>query len=645
MAPFLLALLLLAAGLPASATEWVPIGPPGGDARSLAFDPKRPEIVYAGTSDGVLYRSDDGGESWQRLSPGFPRRGCSLDEIIVDDQGRLLVAYWEVAGAGGGVARSEDGGHTFTLLPGITGESVRALAVSPGRPDVIVAGALSGVFRSLDAGASWQRITPLDHADLRNFESVAIDPSDAGVIYAGTWHLPWKTIDGGRAWRPMKAGMIDDSDVFTLTVDRRQPATIYGTACSGIYRSADGGDHWAKIRGIPSSSRRTRAFVQHPAHPEVFFAGTTEGLWRSDDDTRTWRLVTDKDLVVNTISVLPDGRILAGCDGAGILRSADRGETWAAANEGFSERFISQVVFDAASERVLAAVREDRRYGGVFAAASAGGRWMRLAAGLEGREVFALARVDGALLAGTDDGVFRLAASSESSSASPAAEPTWQRIAIIFRGLDLHPRVADIAVRAPSTVFAATSAGLLRSPDGGRTWERVDTGIEGTSDAVTAAAHGTVYAANSVSLFRSGDGVSFERVSSVPAPVHRLVLVADPTSERLLVATTEGLFEASGGGKLWRLYSRGLPNSDIAALDIAAGGRTLVASDFRDGGLYRSDDAGATWRPLPVNGLRSPRLWTIALDPRDPDRLLGAAVTGGLHRYEPVPADAAAAGR
>jgi photosystem II stability/assembly factor-like uncharacterized protein len=156
-------ILTVAAFLSLSASvnaQWVPAGPPGGDARSLAFDPKRPHIIYAGTSDGVLYRSDNGAETWNRLSPGFPKRGFSLDEIVIDERGRLLIAYWEVAGPGGGIARSDDGGKTFTLLPGIAGESVRALAVAPGHPDILVAGSLTGVFHSMDSGDNWRRISP-----------------------------------------------------------------------------------------------------------------------------------------------------------------------------------------------------------------------------------------------------------------------------------------------------------------------------------------------------------------------------------------------------------------------------------------------------------------------------------------------------
>src|SRR5579859_323528 len=118
--------LLLASATPPAAADWVPLGPPGGDVRSLAVDPEHPEIVYLGTSDGVLYRSDDSGEHWHRLLPGFPMRGESLDEIVIDACGRIFVAYWEVSGTGGGVALSEDGGRTVRLLSGISGESIRA---------------------------------------------------------------------------------------------------------------------------------------------------------------------------------------------------------------------------------------------------------------------------------------------------------------------------------------------------------------------------------------------------------------------------------------------------------------------------------------------------------------------------------------
>src|SRR5437879_5804791 len=255
---------LLTASPIARAQSWMAVGLPGGDVRALAADPRDPRVVYLGTADGILYRSRDGGLSWRRTQPGFLLRGMSLDQIVVDAAGGVLVGYWEVTGPGGGVARSGDEGRTFTILPEIGGQSVRALAVAPSDPHVLVAGTLSGVFRSLDGGSSWQRISATGDPELRNINSLAVDPGDPQVIYAGTWHLAWKSMDGGRVWRPIHLGMINDSDVMTLTFDHRSPRTVYATACTGIYRSPDGGDHWAKVPGIPTSARRTRSFAQDP---------------------------------------------------------------------------------------------------------------------------------------------------------------------------------------------------------------------------------------------------------------------------------------------------------------------------------------------------------------------------------------------
>jgi photosystem II stability/assembly factor-like uncharacterized protein len=227
-----LALGASALAAPARAAEaWIPVGPPGGDARSLAADPRDPSRVYLGTADGVFYRSEDGGRRWRRLSPGFPLRGQSLDDIVIDPEGGLYVGYWTVAtNDGGGVARSTDGGETFKVLPGIEGQAVRALALAPSAPNVLVAGTLSGVFRTGDGGKNWRRISPEGHIDLRNVGSIAFDPGQADTIYAGTWHLPWKTRDGGRTWYPISKGMIEDSDVMTLTVDAKRPPVVYATA-------------------------------------------------------------------------------------------------------------------------------------------------------------------------------------------------------------------------------------------------------------------------------------------------------------------------------------------------------------------------------------------------------------------------------
>lgn len=617
---------LLLPPVPAAAQVWIPMGPPGGDVRALAADPRDPSRIYLGTADGVLYRSDDAGQSWRRQTPGFPALDQSLDDIVVDGSGTVWVGYWALEGGGGGVARSDDGGRTFTILPGIQGNAVRALAQSASRPDVLVAGTQTGVFRTVDAGRTWRRISPEGHVDLKNVGSLAIDPQDAGVIYAGTWHLPWKTTDAGRTWYPISKGIIDDSDIMTLTLDRRSPRMLYATACSGIYRSTDAASRWAKVRGIPSSSRRTRAFAQSPDDPNVLYAGTTEGLWVSRDGGGTWALATRQDLVINAVAALPGGAILLGCDGVGVLRTLD-GRSWQTSNRGFSERFVSRLAFDAGRRRLLAGIWGDRRHGGVFFAPLPTGNWERLAEGLEGREVLSLATAGSQVLAGTDDGLFIW----------PADGAVWRRLPTIVGRAEAHPRVNDVAAASENTYLAATSTGLLRTTDGGLTWKRP---ALGTSSQVTAVAVSpkdpkVVMAATPLGFFRSGDAGEHWTLVANALPMVPRALAFLPGSDSVLFAPTGGgLYRSEDQGRSWGRTSGGVPHTDITGLALHPDGRTAYVSDFTAGGIFRSQDGGLTWRRLPKDGLLTERAWVVGVDPTSPERVFVASPAGGLHLLE-----------
>jgi len=624
-----LALTFALGAAPQDTQTWVPVGAPGGSVRALAADPRDSRRVYLGTAEGILYRSDDGGRRWKRLNPGFPLRGCSLDEIVVDPAGAVLIGYWQVRGKGGGIARSTDDGQTFVMLKGIQGQSVRALALAPSDPQMIAAGTLTGVYLSRDGGSVWTRITPRGHADLRNFGSLAFDPTDPKVIYAGTRHLAWKTVDGGASWNPIHRGMIDDSDVMTLTPDPEDPRTVFATACSGIYRSTEAGAEWTKLQGIPFSARRTRAFSRVGEDPNVLLAGTTQGLWISEDNGGSWSRTTSKDLVINAVVAQPGGTILLGTEGAGVLRSSDRGRTWVASNTGFSERFVSKLLFDTIDDRLIVVVWGPPGYGGVFVAQGATGRWVRLGEGLDGREVLSLALLDNTILVGTDDGIFMRA---------PDAT-IWTHVSTVVDGERVRPRVTDLIALEGGRIVAGTPTGIIQSPDGGESWTKPEVASDVEIYALAASRRDPrlVVAATKSGFLRSNDGGDTWARASIALNVTPHALAFAPSSRRTLFATTTGgLFRSADLGETWRRVNGGLPHSDLTGLALNPNGRTLYVSDFTWGGVFRSVDGGSTWDRMPTTGLGSDRVWTLSLDPAAPERVLAAASAGGLHVWAPA---------
>src|ERR1700678_1118303 len=306
---------------------WQVLGPDGGDARSLAYDAHNPDHILLGTSTGQMFSSNDGGHTWSRLA----RLGGDeyvLDHISVDpqDSNKIYVSAWSSSGQQiGEIFRSRDGGSTWQTLPTMHGKSIRAMAMFKGDSNVLVAGALDGVYRSKDGGDTWEHLSPANSTEIKNIESIAVDPKDPNTVYAGTWHLAWKTSDGGANWQHINKGMIDDSDVFSIIVSSANPSEVFASACSGIYKSVSGGDLFEKIKGIPFTARRTRVLKQDPSNPEIVYAGTTEGLWKSMDEGKNWKRVSNPEVVVNDVLIDPRNsqRVLLATDRSGALGSDD----------------------------------------------------------------------------------------------------------------------------------------------------------------------------------------------------------------------------------------------------------------------------------------------------------------------------------
>jgi photosystem II stability/assembly factor-like uncharacterized protein len=642
-------LLLLAAGV-AQAQTWKALGPPGGDVRALAADPAHPGRVFLGTADGHIFGSEDSGAHWTLLGRASTRLDAVITAIVVDprDSRVLFASAWmRDPAAGGGIFRSMDGGRTWRGA-GLAGQAVRALAMAPSDPNVLVAGTLDGVYRSPDGSASWERISPEHHAELRNLDSLAIDPRDPRVIYAGTFHLPWKTSDGGRTWHPIHEGMIDDSDVMSLLIDGAHPERLYASACSGIYRSDNSAVQWRKIQGIPYTARRTYAIVQDSMHPENVYAATSEGLWKTDDAGMTWRRTTPASWVVNTV-VIAAGiprRVLIGTEQFGVLSSDDSGEHFQDANSGFFHRQIMALAADAERPgRILAVLAHAPEP--VVVTDDGGHSWKPLGPGLQAAQVLRVyASPDGWWASLARGGLMRYDTQKKAwqpagtitgvaprASVEPVAASHTRARRIETGAQPLQQIVNDMAFSS-NAWYAATDTGLLLSADRGVHWilkplgplsalpvQSVRVSPDGKKLWVVSL-RGLVFsvdAGNSWSWhdlpLKSGGAVSLE---------------LDPENQNTMISIARsGLYISRDSGNTWQQAAAGLPSTPVQ--DFAVSGAVFLAS-MRTGGLYVSSDSGRSWTRLA--GALADGFFPAILKESGDGVIFAASATEGLYAVQ-----------
>jgi photosystem II stability/assembly factor-like uncharacterized protein len=640
------AALTLTAAVATPAQTWRQVGPPGGTVISLGADPRDASKLYLGTSDGHVFTSSDEGAHWQLLS----RIGLGQDDVvthvIVDsrDSKRLFASTWTLYTGGGGVYRSNDTGRTWQLV-GLGHETVRALAQSSTHPKTWLAGSLTGVFRSTDEGANWERITPAKHDDLKNFDSVAFDPRDDKIIYAGTYHLPWKTTDGGRNWSPISKGMIDDSDVMSIIVDPANPANVHATACSGIYHSTNGAGQWSKYKGIPFVFRRTQLTRQDPRHPETLYAGTTSGLWKTTSESGQWKRVTPVDWVINDIVIDRKNpqRVIIGTEREGVQISEDGGTNFASANVGFHHQHILDVAMDRdRPERELVVLTFDSN---AFLATKDGGTtWAPLGPGLKRTDLkHVYASPSGWWASLNKGGLMKyeqtgakwvraglFAGDSVSSPFSKSKKSVATKRPASSKAPQLLASQVNDLTFTSTAWYAATSAGVLVSRDRGTAWKPAgnDAFIKQAAQSVDASVDGSrVWAIAQRNLLYSADASAHWDAKELAFASAGNLRVRRVDDSNLLITSNSGLYASKDAGREWNRADI----RDLQFQDAAGYGNALVVSLQRHG-LLASFDGGKSWQR--VNSPLAEGYFPVVRTRRD-GAVIAASATEGLLAYEP----------
>ncbi len=249
--------------------------------------PGDPDTVYAGVEDAALFRTTDGGHTWHEL-PGLRQHttasgwmpgagGLCLHSVLLDPRGNGTI-YTAISAAG--VFRSDDGGQSWEaanrglLTDGIpdpdaeAGHCVHRLAMHPSRPDVLFMQKHWDVMRSDDGAQSWREISgnlPTDFGFPIAVHSHEPDTVYVVPITSDSLHYPpdgrlrvYRSRSGGQEWEALTAGLPQEHCYVNVLRDAMAVDTLdecgvyFGTTGGQVYASADAGDNWTSaVRDLP----------------------------------------------------------------------------------------------------------------------------------------------------------------------------------------------------------------------------------------------------------------------------------------------------------------------------------------------------------------------------------------------------------
>jgi photosystem II stability/assembly factor-like uncharacterized protein len=301
---------------------WTGIGP-WVNISTIVIDPMTPAIIYAGT-DGGVFKSMNGGESWSAINTGLT--DYEVWDLVIDPITPRVV----YAGTTGGVFKSMNGGENWSAVnTGLTDTDITGLAIDPATPATLyVVTRLGKLFKSINGGGKWSA----DNTGLTDNHiaiALAIDPVSPGTVYLGTYDAGvFKSTDGGRDWSTVNTGLgtTRDNPINGLVIDPVMPTTIYAvTRYNGIFKSTDGGRNWRAFYthlDLPPAS--SHSFAIDPITPTTFYVGTYGGyLIKSTNGGENWGAfkidLNNCPITALAIDPLTPTSLYAGTYGGGIF--------------------------------------------------------------------------------------------------------------------------------------------------------------------------------------------------------------------------------------------------------------------------------------------------------------------------------------
>jgi photosystem II stability/assembly factor-like uncharacterized protein len=589
---------------------WTTNGPYGGGATSLEIDPRSPSTLYVGTSEAGVFRSTNGGRTWERRSNGLPSNaGVGPLELAPSDPSRLY------ARVRGGLFTSTDAGATWRQLPPLE-NGLNELVVDPSDPRTLYAISYQSLIRSTDGGQTWVQLRGADDA-------FAIAPSAPNVLYVEVSGRLFRSVDRGATWTEMTHSGY--SNIGLIVVDPRNPDLVYWTEGSDLYKSASGGENAVEIReGTPTDPSFDDLAID-PRSPATIYAGTqNDGIFRSRNGGASWERTSSglAELAIPSVrrpvyemildlevSPTAGSPVYVTQMHRGVFKTDNGGNGWREANGGLTAASITALEVDRRRPSIVYAAAMN---GGVWRSGSAGRHWRRR--GLTGRLVsdVTLDPVKRHVVwAATNTGLYR----------SRNDGRTWKR------RLKLKETGISAVAVAPSNrrfVYAGTfNRGLYRSWNGGRTWSPPE--LRKLDNVAAIVVHPrrprTLWVVAGGYVLRSHDGgVTYLDHPRQFATGKSLVLdPRNPRRQYMPASGGSGVSRSRDGGANWSpMKGDGAPYYTMGLAIDPKHPRVLYTSGwdryYTDGGVYRSVDGGRSWTNISA-GLTTTFAQVLAISP------------------------------
>ncbi len=345
--------------------EWRSIGPyRGGRSAAVTGVPGKSNLFYMGSVGSGLWRTTDGGGSWENISDGF--FGNSIGAVAVSewDNNVIYVGGGEVTVRGNvsfgeGVYKSLDAGKTWSHIGLKDSKHVVRLRIHPKNPDVVYAAVLGdlfkssddrGVYKTEDGGKSWKRVL-FANADA-GATDLCFDPNNPRVLYASTWRIRrtpyslesggegsalWKSTDAGETWTNISAnnglpkGVWGISGVTVSPVNSNRVYAIIENDNGGVYRSDDAGKTWRKMNDDRALRQRawyySRIYADTKEEDMVYVVNVA--YHRSKDGGKTFQAFNAAHGDHHDMWIAPEDnqRMIMADDGGGSI-SYDGGNNW-----------------------------------------------------------------------------------------------------------------------------------------------------------------------------------------------------------------------------------------------------------------------------------------------------------------------------